>query len=63
MSDHPDRRPEFKITRHRLPILCEHCGEETGLELSDEQAERLARGLLASVAGLDPLQIEVRGEG
>jgi hypothetical protein len=62
VDDH-EKGPEFRSVRHSLPITCEHCGEVTRLELSDEQAERLARGLLASVAGMKPTAVDVRGQG
>lgn len=39
---------------HALPIRCEHCGETTRLRLDDEQALRLAHGLLTSALGLPP---------
>jgi hypothetical protein len=61
--DDDEKGPEFRSVRHSLPITCEHCGEVTRLELSDEQAERLARGLLASVAGMKPTSVDVRGQG
>lgn len=55
--------PGEPVVRIALPIVCESCGETTRLHLTVEQAERLARGLQAAAAGLEPVEIEVRGQG
>jgi hypothetical protein len=46
----------------RLRVPC-RCGEVAVMELSPEQARRTAAGLLAAAAGLDRLELDVRGSG
>ena len=63
MSEEPGEPGQPK-TRITIPVVCAHCDQVTRLELTDEQAERLARGLQATARGMHPIELEgVRGEG
>ena len=45
----------------RLRLLCEHCGEVAGMELTEEAALRTARVLEAAARGLPPAEVVVVG--